>query len=649
MVCMLKPQNVIRPGVMAAFKENHMEDYIDLFRDFEIKKRDISTKKSGGKINLRMPVALVETVKEVSGKTIKETIVGSAYRERIKHLGDKIRVDADLVIELFEEPVTSILNHVSTLLKESAVRGCNKIVMVGGFSESPILQERVKERFSGMSVIVPNEAGLAVLKGAVIFGHSPTAIAERVCKLTYGYKASHLYKKTCSHPTGRCEKDKNEDLRCYDIFTIQAKAGENVKLSQEGPESTFTPVSASQTTIALEIYASLNPNPSHTTEQRCSKIGYLNIPIDDTSLGKDREFGIRFIFGGTELEVKVEDKADKRGIGRTLMLEDETGKKGPGVMGAFKESHMEDYIELFRDFEIKKRDISTKKSGGKITLRMPVALVEIVKEVTGKTIKETIVGSVYGERIKHHGDKIRVDADIVIELFDEPVTSILNHVSTLLKESAVRGCNKIVMVGGFSESPILQERVKERFSGMSVIVPTEAGLAVLKGAVIVGHSPTTIAERVCKLTYGFASTHPREETCSHPKGRIERDANGDLRCQDIFVIQARAVDKVRLSEERPEIKARPVIDSQTGIGFDIVACSNPSPYHTTERGCSKIGHIAYQREFTWQLTRIWRSFQLRWNRNRSGSRRQDRQTSISTTGRLPSGYLGILQYPVANH
>ncbi|XP_052780577.1 heat shock 70 kDa protein 12B-like [Mya arenaria] len=265
---------------------------------------------------------------------------------------------------------------------------------------------------------------------------------------------------------------------------------------------------------------------------------------------------------------------------------------GPGVMGAFKESHMEDYIELFRDFEIKKRDISTKKSGGKITLRMPVALVEIVKEVTGKTIKETIVGSVYGERIKHHGDKIRVDADIVIELFDEPVTSILNHVSTLLKESAVRGCNKIVMVGGFSESPILQERVKERFSGMSVIVPTEAGLAVLKGAVIVGHSPTTIAERVCKLTYGFASTHPREETCSHPKGRIERDANGDLRCQDIFVIQARAVDKVRLSEERPEIKARPVIDSQTGIGFDIVACSNPSPYHTTERGCSKIGHMS---------------------------------------------------------
>ncbi|WAR25157.1 hypothetical protein MAR_010861 [Mya arenaria] len=177
---------------MGAFKESHMEDYIDLFRDFEIKKRDISTKKSGGKINLRMPLALVETVKEVTGKTIKETILGSAYGERIKHHGDKIRVDADIVIEL------------------------------------------------------------------------------------------------------------------------RARVGEKVKLSQEGQESTTTPVFASQNTIGFEIYASLNPNPTHTTEKECSKIGYLEIPIDDTSLGKDREFGVRFIFGGTEIEVKVEDKADKR-------------------------------------------------------------------------------------------------------------------------------------------------------------------------------------------------------------------------------------------------------------------------------------------------------------------------------------------------
>ncbi|WAR25154.1 HS12A-like protein, partial [Mya arenaria] len=300
------------PGVMGTFKENHMDDYIDLLRDFEIKKRDISTKKSGGKVILRMPVALVKTVKEVTGKTMKETIVGSVYGERIKHHGDKIQVDAEIVIELFDEPVTSILNHVSTLLNRSAVRGCNKIVMVGGFSESPILQERVQKRFSGMSVIVPNEAGLAVLKGAVIFGHSPTTIAERVCKLTYGYSTTHLYSETCSHPTGRRETDKNGDMRCYDIFKIRARAGEKVKLSQEGPESAATPVSASQKAVGFEIYASRNPNPSHTTEKGCSKIGKLRIPIDDTLLGKAREFGVRFIFGGTEIEVKVEDKADKR-------------------------------------------------------------------------------------------------------------------------------------------------------------------------------------------------------------------------------------------------------------------------------------------------------------------------------------------------
>ncbi|XP_052780579.1 heat shock 70 kDa protein 12B-like [Mya arenaria] len=300
------------PGVIAAFKENHMEDYIDLFRDFELNKRDISTKKSGGKINLSMPVALVETVMEVTGKTIKETILGSAYRERIQLHGNKIRVDVDIVIKLFSEPVTSILNHVSTLLEESAVRGCNTIVMVGGFSESPILQERVQKHFSGMSVIVPNEAGLAVLKSAVIFGHSPTNIAQRVCKFTYWYDTTHIYSDTCSHSTGRRETNENGDIRCYDIFKIQAKVGEKVKFYEEGPESIVSPISASQNAIGFEIYASLNPKPSHTTEKGCSEIGYLEIPINDTSLGKGRKFGVRFIFGGTEIEVKVEDKADKQ-------------------------------------------------------------------------------------------------------------------------------------------------------------------------------------------------------------------------------------------------------------------------------------------------------------------------------------------------
>ena len=37
-------------------------------------------------------------------------------------------------------------------------------------------------RFPNKNIIVPKEPGLAVLKGAVIFGHDPSAISERKCR-----------------------------------------------------------------------------------------------------------------------------------------------------------------------------------------------------------------------------------------------------------------------------------------------------------------------------------------------------------------------------------------------------------------------------------------------------------------------------------
>ena len=38
------------------------------------------------------------------------------------------------------------------------------------------------DRFRDKKVIIPEGAGMAVLKGAVIFGHDPSAISERKCR-----------------------------------------------------------------------------------------------------------------------------------------------------------------------------------------------------------------------------------------------------------------------------------------------------------------------------------------------------------------------------------------------------------------------------------------------------------------------------------
>jgi hypothetical protein len=57
--------------------------------------------------------------------------------------------------------------------------------MVGGFSESEILQIEIRNAFPDLQLFIPMEGGVSVLKGAVIYGHSPKTLGIRLCNFTY--------------------------------------------------------------------------------------------------------------------------------------------------------------------------------------------------------------------------------------------------------------------------------------------------------------------------------------------------------------------------------------------------------------------------------------------------------------------------------
>ncbi|CAG2210702.1 unnamed protein product [Mytilus edulis] len=52
------------------------------------------------------------------------------------------------------------------------------IILVGSFSECSLVQETIRKTFSTRNVIVPEDSGLAVLKGAVIYGHKKMINSE---------------------------------------------------------------------------------------------------------------------------------------------------------------------------------------------------------------------------------------------------------------------------------------------------------------------------------------------------------------------------------------------------------------------------------------------------------------------------------------
>lgn len=301
-------QDIAGPETIQQFKNEHLDDYIDMFRTFEIKKREISPTLAG-KVIFRLPSTMVATAIEVNGESFEEKLLNSPYKNDVTFKNGKLIVDSRITKLFFTESFTGIVQHVASLLDKKANRDCTAIVMVGGYSESKILQSAIKSKFGGdLKVIIPEEAGLAVLKGAVLFGHRPSTISERICKYTYGQQSTHTTTANCKHPETRTGIE-NGKLRCFDIFLKHITIGQSVKLEEEQLERVTSPLYADQTKVSKNIYASTSTDPCLVTEPGCIKIGHFIIPIPDTSLGTDREIGTRFIFGGTEIAVKVEDKS----------------------------------------------------------------------------------------------------------------------------------------------------------------------------------------------------------------------------------------------------------------------------------------------------------------------------------------------------
>lgn len=162
------------------FQMEYMEDYLEITRSFEAKKRSINSDEVGN-TRIPIPLALLHlTTRSHRVKTFKEVIEkNDAYRNNVNFSNGKLVIDNNFLRGFFKKTIDQIVGHVDEIFQESIARNVETIIMVGGFSECSLVQDAIKKHFGSVSIIVPEEPGLAVLKGAVYFGHIPDAISQR--------------------------------------------------------------------------------------------------------------------------------------------------------------------------------------------------------------------------------------------------------------------------------------------------------------------------------------------------------------------------------------------------------------------------------------------------------------------------------------
>ena len=292
--------------VFQEFITRHRDDYIDLLREFEVKKRTI-TPEMDQKVTFKLPISLHEVFRELRGQDFRQSQMATKQLQgKLTFAGDKLRVEAETVKEFFRETCDKVVGHLRKIFNEPAVAGVMTILMVGGFSESPMLRHAIEQAFRDKKVILPNEASLSVLKGAVIFGHTPLTITARVCKYTYGVRTCREFRYGQDPENKSLIADKQ--VYCDHVFSRHVKVGQPVDIGEVFEDKEYYPIYYDQSAVAFDIFTSSAEKPRYTDDPGCNKLGKLTVEYQDPDKGYDRPVAVKMMYGQTELGVEAIEK-----------------------------------------------------------------------------------------------------------------------------------------------------------------------------------------------------------------------------------------------------------------------------------------------------------------------------------------------------
>lgn len=291
---------LVGQDVIDEFAELNKADVLDIYREIETKKQTIKPDMTG-KVTIKVPVSVGDTYKQKTKQNIKKVIEGSRFEGKITWTGDKLRMEADLFQDLFKDGKDKLIDHLDKLFHDKEVAGVTTIVMVGGFSECEILQEAMMDKFGQKrKLVIPEDAGLAVLKGAVLYGHKPQTIVQRKARYTYGINITPAYDSREYSPTRRVTIDGVD--RVKDVFKKYIEKCQPLRVG-EAVTGRHVTIKRNQREMLLKIYASVDAEPKYVTDRNSEFLGKVVVELPDSEERLTVE--VSMIFGETELMVEA--------------------------------------------------------------------------------------------------------------------------------------------------------------------------------------------------------------------------------------------------------------------------------------------------------------------------------------------------------
>ena len=197
------------------------------------------------------------------------------------------------------------------------------------FASSKFMTSKIKSALeSNLSVSVqrPQKCHLAVLRGAVLYGHNENILVSRVVRMTYGIGVS----KQClplldsSYPKEQMFKI-GGTMYVTGVFEPHVVRGQEVKIDEWIAVNEYFPLERDQKEIVVHIFSSERKEPKMIDDHGCTCIGKCEISLTDGN-GKVRfnsgSIEVSFMFGRTELLIRAKDTATGNEVFETLNFKD---------------------------------------------------------------------------------------------------------------------------------------------------------------------------------------------------------------------------------------------------------------------------------------------------------------------------------------
>ncbi|XP_034041119.1 heat shock 70 kDa protein 12A isoform X2 [Thalassophryne amazonica] len=294
------------------FKIKRPAAWVDLMIAFESRKRAAAPDRTNP-LNINLPFSFIDYYKKYRGHSVEHALRKSNVDFVKWSSQGMLRMSPDAMNALFKPTVDHIIQHLTELFEKPEVSNIKFLFLVGGFAESPLLQQAVQNMLQGCSrIIIPHDVGLTILKGAVLFGLDPSVIKVRRSPLTYGVGVLNRFVEGKHPPEKLLVKDGTR--WCTDVFDTFIASDQSVALGEMVKRS-YTPAKPSQQVIVIHVYCSEKESVSFITEPGVRKCGTLRLDVSGTeSTAARREIQTLMQFGDTEIRAMAVDVSTGRTV-----------------------------------------------------------------------------------------------------------------------------------------------------------------------------------------------------------------------------------------------------------------------------------------------------------------------------------------------